>query len=403
MSIKKNIIVLGVSPFSGNRGVGALAYSTIYIINQISKSSNVDVNLSAVNMKKTVENKHINIGGDDIGLTLFPFIVGSGVSGVLKIIFSFFSSWRTIKQADYILDIGEGDSFSDIYGKERFVSINLPKKLFRLLRKKQLLLPQTIGPFNNERIAKEARKSIEKSNFVMARDRMSYNYVLENTSQKKVEELIDVAFFMPYNKKPFDSSTINVGLNISSLMWHGGYTQNNQFGFNFSYKEVTERIIDFFLANPNVQLHLVPHVVLPDSDVENDYEISKFLFNKYNTEKITLAPFFLDPIEAKSYISGLDFFTGARMHACIAAFSSGVPVYPIAYSRKFNGLFVETLQYPYLGDLVNQSSDDFFGGLEYAFSHKEELKSKIENSLETIVAPRYEILIQELKRFLDIE
>ena len=30
---------------------------------------------------------------------------------------------------------------------------------------------------------------------------------------------------------------------------------------------------------------------------------------------------------------------GARMHACIAAFSSGVPVVPMAYSRKFEGLF----------------------------------------------------------------
>ena len=37
-----------------------------------------------------------------------------------------------------------------------------------------------------------------------------------------------------------------------------------------------------------------------------------------------LAPRFSTPSEAKTYIAGLDFFMGARMHACIAAFSSGV-------------------------------------------------------------------------------
>jgi polysaccharide pyruvyl transferase WcaK-like protein len=35
----------------------------------------------------------------------------------------------------------------------------------------------------------------------------------------------------------------------------------------------------------------------------------------------------------------MDFFMGARMHACIAALSSGVAVAPMAYSRKFAGLF----------------------------------------------------------------
>ena len=37
------------------------------------------------------------------------------------------------------------------------------------------------------------------------------------------------------------------------------------------------------------------------------------------------------------------------MHATIGATSSGVPVIPVAYSRKFNGLF-DTLQYPFYID-----------------------------------------------------
>ena len=36
------------------------------------------------------------------------------------------------------------------------------------------------------------------------------------------------------------------------------------------------------------------------------------------------------------------------MHACIGAFSAGVPVIPIAYSRKFIGLFGGVLEYPHV-------------------------------------------------------
>ena len=52
---------------------------------------------------------------------------------------------------------------------------------------------------------------------------------------------------------------------------------------------------------------------------------------------------------AKSYISSLGAFTGARMHATIAAFSSGVPTVPFAYSKKFAGLY-GSLGYDFIVD-----------------------------------------------------
>ena len=47
----------------------------------------------------------------------------------------------------------------------------------------------------------------------------------------------------------------------------------------------------------------------------------------------------LDASEVKWCISKLDWFVGSRMHATIAALSSGVPCAAIAYSRKFRGVF----------------------------------------------------------------
>ena len=44
----------------------------------------------------------------------------------------------------------------------------------------------------------------------------------------------------------------------------------------------------------------------------------------------------------KHVIAQCDFFTGSRMHACIAALSQGVPAVAISYSDKFVGV-LETI------------------------------------------------------------
>lgn len=43
---------------------------------------------------------------------------------------------------------------------------------------------------------------------------------------------------------------------------------------------------------------------------------------------------FITALDVKNYICNMDILIAPRMHASIAAFSSGVPVLPFAYSRK---------------------------------------------------------------------
>ena len=63
------------------------------------------------------------------------------------------------------------------------------------------------------------------------------------------------------------------------------------------------------------------------------------------------------PMEAKGVIAQMDVFIGARMHATIAAFSSGVATIPFSYSRKFEGLYHD-LGYPYLISGEKTSTED---------------------------------------------
>jgi len=312
-------------------------------------------------------------------------------------------SKKVFRDADYILNIGAGDSFADIYGEGRFYQIDRVNRAARRYKKPYCLLPQTIGPFKNENILHQAVKSIEKSKLVMARDTQSFEYVKQIApKQQNIGEYIDVAFFLPYKKRDFDKNLIHVGLNISALLWHGGYTQDNQFGLSIDYQHTVRMIIDYFLSMPNVIIHLIPHVVHAEREIENDYAVSYDLYREYNNPQIVLAELFLSPIDAKSYISGMDFFMGARMHSTIAAFSSCVPVVPMAYSRKFNGLFSDTLQYSYLTDMKTDTESRILEIVKEAYTNRENLKTLEQGQMHTTVAKAGAKLEKDICKFMNV-
>lgn len=270
-----------------------------------------------------------------------------------------------------------------------------------MFRIKYILLPQTIGPFNDKNIIQRAKHSIENADYIMTRDKASLDYVKALTfSNLDLKEYIDIAFFLPYKTIKLEENCHNVGINISSLLWHGGYTKNNQFDLKCDYQQLCKKTIDFFLNQENTKVYLIPHVVLQEREIENDYEVAYDLWREYSNPDLIIAPYALGPVEVKSFIAGLDFFIGARMHATIGSFSSGVPVVPIAYSRKFNGLFVETLSYPYIVDLKESSEESALNIIIDSYNKRVELKEIIQNRLDGIVAERKKALFDALKAIL---
>ena len=99
----------------------------------------------------------------------------------------------------------------------------------------------------------------------------------------------------------------------------------------------------------------------------------------------------------------MDFFMGARMHSTIAAFSSEVPVFPMAYSRKFNGLFTDTLQYPYMADMKMQSNAEILANIKKCYEQKEKLKEIEHERMRTTVEKRRVLMEKRLCEFFDIK
>lgn len=403
-------IILANAPIkNGNRGCVALSVSAMALIDELIEKQSCDYVFYLPNSGYNDRQKHEIHFKDkiikyyDIG---YPF--GINLTNTLQnwckmLLKNDFRSFRIFDNADYILDLGQGDSFADIYGELRFKLIDRIHCIARKYHRPYCLLPQTIGPFKNERIRKKAIKSIEKARLCMARDKQSYDYVLENVPQQKnVAEYIDVAFFLPYETISQDKNYIHVGINISALLWHGGYTRNNQFGLKCEYQSLVEQLINHFLNQPNVKVHLIPHVVGSERSIENDYAVSYDLWREYNNANLILAPLALGPIEIKSYIAGMDFFMGARMHATIGAFSAGVPVVPMAYSRKFNGLFIDTLSYHHIADMKTMDNEDIIQIIQEAYDNRDSLTNEIAYQKETTVREKKQLIMSKLKEFFNL-
>ena len=405
------IIITNAAVNNGNRGCVALSVSAMYIIDKILNDENIPHTFYLPQSGHDQKEEHtIKTGDVTLKFVSLMDITPLTVKQYIKNLIKYLAKWKeyqttkkAYKEADFILDIGQGDSFADIYGKGRFEWIFSQYRLGMKFKKKYCILPQTIGPFEDPAIRKRACKGINYAKCVMTRDKQSYDFVKELSPNKAVSEIIDVAFFMPYKKKEFNKDFIHVGLNVSALLWHGGYTRDNQFGLNVDYPSVIRSIIDYFLKQANVKVHLIPHVVGGERHVENDYAVSYDLFEEYNHPNLILSPLFLDPISAKSYIAGMDFFMGARMHSTIAAFSSEVPVVPMAYSRKFNGLFTDTLQYPYMADMKVQSEAEILDGSKQCYEQKDKLKEIEHDRMQTTVEERKRLMEERLYEFFGIK
>jgi polysaccharide pyruvyl transferase WcaK-like protein len=252
--------------------------------------------------------------------------------------------WRALADLGCVLDIGGGDSFTDIYGRKRFAFLLLSKAMTLARRVPLVLSPQTIGPFSLQPQAALAARAMRRAALVVARDPLSFDVAQKMAPDARLLQAVDVAFALPFERRvKADASVTEVGLNVSGLLFNGGYSGGNEFGMQVDYAAYTRALISAFAERRSVRIHLISHVNAPALPQDDDGRVADLLAAEF-PQTIRVANF-ANPSAAKSYISGLDFLVAGRMHACIAAFSSGVPVVPVAYSRKFTGLFEGVLDY----------------------------------------------------------
>lgn len=306
---------------------------------------------------------------------------------------------RRILKAKVNLSLAGGDSFSDIYGLGRLVYVLLPQILVIILGKPLVLLPQTYGPFSSPMSRIVARFVLRHARLVYSRDREGVVTVTEllGRDDSKVRFAPDLGFAM--EAELVDEVTMSrlaelkqkglmVGLNISSLLYMGGYTRDNMFGLRQDYPELTRILLDFLIQEIGSQVLLVPHVYGGPESVESEVTLYHQLLPEIERKypgMVTVIDKVFTHRQVKSIIGKCDVFIGSRMHACIAAVSQGVPTVCLAYSRKFSGVMNSVSADISVVDLRVANATDAIEATRSLVSRRQEVRRELLGKLPGIL------------------
>lgn len=163
---------------------------------------------------------------------------------------------------------------------------------------------------------------------IVVRESISYN-AMYNKGLRNLVLYPDPAFTL----KPRSNPTVlppdnTVGINISPMVLEYGSENSDIIG---NYK----MLIRYILHETDMQVALIPHVVW---SYNNDSMVLQELKKCFSDEPRVFLVDDMDCTCLKAYIAKLRFFVGARTHATIAAYSTGVPTLVIGYSVKSRGI-----------------------------------------------------------------
>ncbi|WP_404422120.1 polysaccharide pyruvyl transferase family protein [Nibricoccus sp. IMCC34717] len=360
------ICLMGTPMTSGNRGVTALGISLLSLLSKsykqprfnlllhqpntyLPKSPLLDsLSLTVVNNRLSPKQPRSNLLLISLLCLIYRFIP----SAILRSKLRNFCPWiAAVERSSFVVDIRGGDSFSDIYGFERYMVGHLMALTVVLLRKPLVLAPQTYGPFTHAYSKFTAPYILRNASIVFARDKISATVAKALVgNQKEIRLAPDVAFNLPVSIDKTVCHTIHdlrergallVGINVNALMLHGGYSGKNDFKLCLNYREYLTQVSAKLVNEYNATILFIPHTYASDIVEDDRQAINSHIASlpEQVRAKVSSIGGEYGPDQLKGFISQCDFFIGSRMHSCIAALSCRIPCVGVAYSMKFSGVF----------------------------------------------------------------
>ena len=296
---------------------------------------------------------------------------------------------KAISEADVVLDVSGGDSFTDMYADDRINYISGCKELVISRGTPLVLLPQTYGPFDKS--LDRAKKIVRAAFSCYARDERSYEILKSmlgaDFDPDRHKCGVDMAFGLvsrdPGSKLESslrswleEPAGITIGFNVSGLIGNSPGVDRSRYGFLSDYCVTLQQTFRKLLGETDARVILIPHV-MGKSGPESDWALSDWLMKQLEEEfpsRVAISPIHLDQCEVKWLISRVDWFCGTRMHSTIASLSSGVPTATISYSDKAIGVFETCGQGNEVFDPRVLESTDIVEGVFDSFRRREEIQ-----------------------------
>ncbi len=235
-------------------------------------------------------------------------------------------------RAQAVLSVG-GDNYSLDYGlPSLFTTLD---DIVLANERPMMIWGASIGPFtSNPSYERYMSNHLRNLTAIFARESNTLEYLESIGVNENVHPVADPAFLMEpvQPKEEMNIEDDAIGLNLSPLMAKfvtGGDPEK--------WIAMGAAIIAEVARRTEREVYLIPHVTSPH---DNDYAYLQKVVSRLQefNNHISLVPPEYSAAEIKWLISQLDLFAGSRMHATIAALSSGVPTLSFSYSIKSQGI-----------------------------------------------------------------
>lgn len=233
--------------------------------------------------------------------------------------------YEAARNADVCIAIG-GDTCCYNKGKEHWPLERKMKKM----GKKMMLWGCSVEP---EDVPGEMAEHLSNFDVITVRDPISYEALVDAGVRSRIVRCSDPAFLLPEQECKIPDGWEDgkmVGLNFSPMVIGNIQSKDGP-------RRAIYALIDQILNSSDDKVVLIPHVRLNFSD---DMDELRPIYEKYKTtgRVILIEDDSLNARQLKYVIARCKVFVGARTHATIAAYSTGVPTLSIGYSVKARGI-----------------------------------------------------------------
>lgn len=406
-----SIILIGAAPDTGNLGVSALCHSALQSLATRLPSAQFTVfdhgrGVRQVEYQNGARRITIDLCGasntrryyvpESLQRSYFESRIGIGCGLPM----------RQISKSSVIVDVSGGDSFSNIYGLRRFQTVVYPKLITLNCGRPLILLPQTYGPYTNNRSKHLAARIVCGAMQCWTRDERSFD-VLRQLLGDAFDPArhrcgVDMAFGLrareaPEKLPPLLRAAVEtgsdagplIGFNVSGLIFNDPEKAKSQYGFRADYGAAVESFLSRALASSPARVALIPHVLTPAGHYESDPQACERVaaaLRERHGDRVMVATTTLDQSEVKWLISRCDWFCGTRMHSTIAGLSSGVPTATIAYSDKALGVFESCGQGAHVVDPRRCDTEEVVDRLLCSFNDRVRTRTSLAEHMPGVLA-----------------
>lgn len=261
--------------------------------------------------------------------------------------------------------------------------LRLANNAFQAAGKKTILLGCSIEPVLLQN--KEIVEDLSHYDAIIARESITFQAL----SRAGLPNLIlspDPAFTLKREETVLPNEFKKgqtIGINLSPLIQES----EGQEGITLeSYRSLLNHII----MNTDYPIALIPHVVWERND---DRKPLQKLYEEYKATGRVMLIEDRNCMQLKDVIANCKLFIGARTHATIAAYSTGVPTLVVGYSVKALGIAQDlfgTSEHYVLPVQMLQNPEDLVLAYNWLVEHEEEIRQHLNHIMPDYINKAYE-------------